>query len=178
MQDAIRLELARPSDQLALAALFPEGLPVRSPVFCKELVKLLGMIGQSGTERSAFIWHGGRRPDDADGDGWPDQIDTCLNDFNTDQCDIDGDGVGDACDPSAGPPCGDVNADDELTREDVTRLRRSLAGAEPLTPAGLSRCNVIGGSGDCDMADVVVLRRQLEACLRPGAQPLCEATGL
>jgi hypothetical protein len=36
-------------------------------------------------------------PDDRDGDHWPDGDDNCPNDYNPDQSDVDGDGVGDRC---------------------------------------------------------------------------------
>jgi hypothetical protein len=36
-------------------------------------------------------------PDDRDGDHWPDAIDNCPNDYNPDQSDVDGNGVGDRC---------------------------------------------------------------------------------
>jgi hypothetical protein len=35
--------------------------------------------------------------DDRDGDHWPDAIDNCPNDYNPDQSDVDGNGVGDRC---------------------------------------------------------------------------------
>ena len=39
-------------------------------------------------------------PPDADGDTVPDATDNCPNDSNTDQSDVDGDGLGDVCDPT------------------------------------------------------------------------------
>ena len=41
---------------------------------------------------------------DLDGDGNPDDTDNCPNDANADQADIDGDGRGDACDPTDDRP--------------------------------------------------------------------------
>ena len=41
---------------------------------------------------------------DADGDGWPDDVDTCPDDPNADQSDRDGDGVGDVCDSCPDDP--------------------------------------------------------------------------
>lgn len=38
-------------------------------------------------------------PPDADGDGIPDSSDNCVNKANADQADVDGDAIGDACDP-------------------------------------------------------------------------------
>jgi len=38
---------------------------------------------------------------DSDGDGLKDDEDNCADVFNTDQADVDGDGIGDACDPDS-----------------------------------------------------------------------------
>lgn len=39
---------------------------------------------------------------DLDNDGVPDEVDNCSEVFNPDQADLDGDGLGDVCDP---PTC-------------------------------------------------------------------------
>lgn len=39
-------------------------------------------------------------PRDRDGDGIPDSVDNCKHQFNPDQTDSDGDGLGDVCDPT------------------------------------------------------------------------------
>ncbi|MEZ4433122.1 MAG: thrombospondin type 3 repeat-containing protein [bacterium] len=46
---------------------------------------------------------------DTDGDGVDDDVDNCVDDPNADQADLDGDGIGDVCDPDAD---GDDVADD------------------------------------------------------------------
>jgi tartrate-resistant acid phosphatase type 5 len=78
---------------------------------------------------------------------------------------------GDAC------QCGDVTDDREVGASDVTTLRTFLASPSlaPLTPAGVSKCNVAGGPASaCDVLDVAVLRRGIEA-LAPGIADSCTA---
>ncbi len=43
-------------------------------------------------------------PDDVDHDGIPDDVDNCVDAYNLDQWDSDGNGVGDACQPRHGTP--------------------------------------------------------------------------
>jgi hypothetical protein len=98
IQDAIQFELARPSDESAFDSVFPDGLPPRSPVFCRGSQTLLGMTGETAPGQRAFIWHGAERPDDPDTDAWPELIDNCRTLANVDQADTDGDEVGQVCD--------------------------------------------------------------------------------
>ena len=60
------------------------------------------------------------RPD-VDGDGTPDQLDNCPVDFNPDQADFDGDGVGDVCDP---------DVDGDLVNNDYDSCPNTPLGAE------------------------------------------------
>jgi hypothetical protein len=83
----------------AFQAMFPNGLPPRSPVFCRTLNSLLGLVGTASGDTRAFVWHGGvAGGTDQDGDSWPDALDNCPTVANPTQSDADGDGVGDACD--------------------------------------------------------------------------------
>ncbi|MFI5315854.1 MAG: thrombospondin type 3 repeat-containing protein, partial [Myxococcota bacterium] len=81
-------------------AVFPNGLPPRSPTFCRSLNRLLALVGDAPDGTRQFLWHGALPSNaiDADGDGFPDGVDNCPTVANPDQADADFDGVGDACD--------------------------------------------------------------------------------
>jgi cyclophilin family peptidyl-prolyl cis-trans isomerase len=76
------------------------------------------------------------------------------------------------------PQCGDLDADADIDRADVTRLRNHLANplGSPLAAAETARCSVIGTAGDCNLADATVLRRRLAGRVPIRAQ-LCPAAG-
>jgi cyclophilin family peptidyl-prolyl cis-trans isomerase len=76
------------------------------------------------------------------------------------------------------PQCGDLDADSDIDRADVTRLRNHLANplGNPLTPAEASRCSVIGTALECNAVDATVLRRRLAGRVPLRAQ-ICPAAG-
>jgi Thrombospondin type 3 repeat len=90
----------------AFQALFPNGLPPRSPVFCRSLNALLSLIGTAPDGTRQFVWQAGQVGDaaDADGDSFPDALDNCPTVGNPTQSDADADGVGDACDNCVNTP--------------------------------------------------------------------------
>jgi hypothetical protein len=53
----------------------------------------IGSLGGLAGNESCFYME-----PDFDGDGWPDSVDNCPNNFNADQADVDGDFIGDVCD--------------------------------------------------------------------------------
>jgi hypothetical protein len=84
----------------AFQSLFPNGLPPRSPVFCRSLNSLLALVGDAPDGTRQFVWHGALAGEgtDLDGDSVPDGVDNCPTVANQSQSDGDADGVGDACD--------------------------------------------------------------------------------
>jgi hypothetical protein len=85
---------------------------------------------------------------DADGDGIPDAIDNCPADVNPDQQDLDGDGLGDACDPDIDgdgmpdsweiahglDPFDPSDASQDPDRDALTNLDEFRAGTDPGNP--------------------------------------------
>jgi len=103
MEDGIQYEPYRADEAPGTPkfnAVFPNGLPPRSPTFCRSLNRLLALVGDAPDGTRQFLWHGALPSDavDADGDGFPDGIDNCPTVANPDQADSDFDGVGNACD--------------------------------------------------------------------------------
>jgi uncharacterized repeat protein (TIGR01451 family) len=72
--------------------------------------------------------------------------------------------------------CGDLDVSLEIDAADVARYRAHLADplGTPLDIVESSRCSVIGGPDDCDVADVAVLIRTL-AAVDPGIAEVCSA---
>jgi hypothetical protein len=57
--------------------------------------------GSVGRVVQVDVCQGGAAPGDTDCDGVPNASDNCASAFNPDQTDLDGDGIGDACDPDS-----------------------------------------------------------------------------
>ena len=105
---------------------------------------------------------------DTDADGVVDAADNCPFEWNDFQTDSNSDGIGDVC------QCGDVTGDGFVDALDVTAVRSALAdplGAS-LSPSGDSRCVVSGEGSPCDLVQVAVLLRHLEA-KPPGIEQVC-----
>lgn len=87
---------------------------------------------------------------DSDGDGWPDAKDLCPLVFDPEQLDLDGDGIGDACDPEITVPClGDLGGDGLVGFDDLVALL--AAWGEPSAAADLDEDGIVG------FGDLVVL---------------------
>ena len=121
---------------------------------------------------------GGTDPLDADSDddANPDGADNCPRVFNPDQTDSGGlnsglpNGRGDVCE------CGDVTGDNIVDASDLTFFRAHLVGPDvPFDAPAHGKCSVFGSSASvCDVVDVTVLQRALEA-LEPGLGRNCAA---
>ncbi len=110
---------------------------------------------------------------DFDGDNQPDASDLCpwIADSGLDSGGIQTstpDGIGDDC------FCGDWDDDGIIQAADVTRLREVLAEVPgAVTPP--QKCD-INEDGDCNVLDVVILRRNLEGFGAPPIRQTCAAT--
>jgi cysteine-rich repeat protein len=109
---------------------------------------------------------------DFDGDGRQDDGDNCQYMANPNQENNgalntnDPDDYGDAC------QCGECDGTGAIYPEDPDGLQEVLAGLVT-DPEALQRCSV-AGDPECDILDVVVIRRALVGQL-PGIQPVCTA---
>ena len=95
------------------------------------------------------------------------------------QCDDGNPQSGDGCEADCTHGiCGDVNDDGVVDVGDISFFRTHLADPNrpPLSVVGQSKCSVRGGPADCDVLDLVVLRRALRIpSLPPLVAPICEA---
>jgi hypothetical protein len=93
---------------------------------------------------------------DEDGDGVPTAVDNCPKVANVDQADTDGDGIGDACDPTSGIPTTDK---DGITVEDTVNSVPLAAADEFSTLKGTTLTvpapGVLGGDMDPDPGDAL-----------------------
>jgi hypothetical protein len=110
LQDGVQFSPYRADEkpgEPSFTAALPDGLAPRSPVFCRQLTALVGLIGPLPDalpgQSDAFLWHGGigAPGTDDDVDGFPDVVDNCATLPNAGQDDADTDGVGDLCDNCA-----------------------------------------------------------------------------
>jgi hypothetical protein len=119
-------------------------------------IRLMSLLGQplgemilGSAAAGASFGAGG----DVDGDGVLDDTDNCPTAANPDQADADADGVGDACDTSAGK-CGDGTVDPGEACDLGTLLDPALCTVDCRTPANAGT-NPILGCEDLPLAAVV-----------------------
>ena len=93
---------------------------------------------------------------DEDGDGVPAAVDNCPSVANVDQADTDGDGIGDACDPTSGIPATDK---DGITVEDTVNSVPLATDDEFSTPTSTALTvpapGVLAGDMDPDSGDTL-----------------------
>ncbi len=169
LQNAVQFEPVSEAEEEALQQRFPDGLPPRSPVFCRSLAELHGYTVKRADGTRAFRWHAAEGPD-ADADGAPDALDNCPGVVNYDQEDTGGvgfgsapDGIGDHC------QCGDVTKNFVVTATDSLVIQYAALRLPPFEE-GLDveqqvgntwfipdRCDVTGNK--CDATDALAISR-------------------
>jgi hypothetical protein len=131
LQNGVQFEPRSEQEEALLAQRFPQGLPPRSPVFCRTLAELHGYTLRRADGTRAFRWHAAEGPD-LDADAVPDAFDNCPGTGNYDQEDSGGlglgsapDGIGDAC------QCGDVSGKLVVTVTDVLSIHQAVLELPP-----------------------------------------------
>ena len=98
---------------------------------------------------------------DTDGDGRPDRIDNCPTVANRDQVDWDGDGVGNACDPTPGTdPNAPAPTTPPTTTSPTTGPTTSPTTGPTTAPASPTATVTTGCTADCAYVRTVELRHQ------------------
>jgi hypothetical protein len=98
---------------------------------------------------------------DSDGDDVPDHADNCKITPNADQADVDGDEVGDLCDPVIdGPSCpGDANGNGTVDGQDLVIVTLALN-----LPCTIPCDGDLNGDGAVDVADIVIVQVNYGSC--------------
>jgi hypothetical protein len=73
--------------------------------------------------------------------------------------------------------CGDVDREDDIDQDDIDRVRKYVARDKPDPPFELPRCSVRGGERDCDIVDVVLLKRE-DAGVEAPTEDVCQTATL
>jgi hypothetical protein len=82
---------------------------------------------------------------DTDGDGWLDCEDNCIDIFNADQADEDGDGIGDACDDDAQQEQPEPNEPVDVDPAFIQMVIDTIAGHTPDDPNAMALGERING---------------------------------
>jgi len=105
---------------------------------------------------------------DPDGDGLPDWADNCPQDYNPDQFDTDGDGIGDACCCVGSRGNVDGDLEDSINIADLAVLVSYLFGSGEVPPCP-NEANVNGSPGD--RANIADLTYIVDYLFRSGPPP-------
>lgn len=137
---------------------------------------------------------GAAQKPDSDGDGFPDDVDTCVSVFNPDgqnhvalptmNWDWDGDGIANACDPTPGVPATIIDTHVYFHAKDGSEIANGLGAAvmyhftdgKDRGPATCSGCVTFGiyrdNSGVIATSADLTVTRLPEGCTNPQPAPL------